>query len=467
MTLATDKSPATQLAENGKTARNSGMIYCGAHYSLCPVEVRELWAKGFALNDGPTTLKQIVERQAGHATTEMVVITTCNRFDLCLFGHLQNIQLERIFIEFAEWTLAQFPNLQSALDTNRNWRHELRAWLRSMSDEHALQHLFRVGCSLDSLVLGEPHILGQLKDSFQNALTNGFCSQEATTVFNRTFQVAKRVRSETDLGKNAISIGHAAVEIIRRVFDNLNKQKCLILGAGEMARITTQHLRACGAENLTIANRTLSRSQKLAEQIEHSQALLLETALTRLHEFDIIIAATSAQGFIVHKKHLETLLKRRSGVPIVIVDISVPRNVDPELGKLKNLFLFDVDDLDKVMESSRQARRKAAQEAEEIISAEVSEFLSQRRQRENLINVGRFHSLVRNVVEAEIKKSLSKSQSLDESQITITANAVAKKLVAQTAQLARADVRIDSEQDTIGQALGLLFNLSQSENEES
>jgi glutamyl-tRNA reductase len=267
------------------------------------------------------------------------------------------------------------------------------------------------------------------------------------------------VRTETDLGKNAVSVGHAAVAIIQRVFENLNKQRCLVVGAGEMARIAAQHLRACGAEKITLANRTLQRAQELSHQLTRCSVLSLSDALGQLHEFDVIIAATASQEFVLKKQHGAQLLRRRSGLPCVIVDISVPRNVDPSLGSLENVFVFDIDDLDKVMESGRTARRAASLAAEEIIQDELAEFISQKRQRENLVNVGKFHSMVRSIVIKEISKSLRSTKSLDDPQIEITADAIAKKLVAHPALLARSDVRADSEKSAVGDLLQLLFKL--------
>ncbi|MFZ9519237.1 MAG: glutamyl-tRNA reductase [Silvanigrellaceae bacterium] len=436
------------------------MLYSGAHYSLCPVEIREIWAQGYALPDGPASLRQKIAEAMNNPGFEMVVISTCNRFDLCLFGQVRKEAVMQVFVSFAQWTISRIPALQSATSKHQSWMKDIEKWLRVLADEQALHHLFRVGASLDSLVLGEPHILGQLKDAFQLAMSGGQCQQEATLAFNRAFQVAKRVRSETDLGKSGVSIGHAAVEIVRRVFDKLANHSCLILGAGEMAKITAQHLHACGAGSITIANRTLAKAQQLAAGIANAKTMSFSEGLDKLGEFDVVITATSAQEYIVRKEiHSDKLNKRRSGTPGVLVDISVPRNIDPELGKLKNIFVFDVDDLDKVMESSRKARQQAAQEAESIILSELSEFISHRRQRENLTFVGQFHVLVKEIVQKEIIKSLKTSQGMTEEQIQITAEAVAKKLVAHPASLARTDARLEADKDSVGEIMQYLFNL--------
>ncbi|MBM3381223.1 MAG: glutamyl-tRNA reductase [Betaproteobacteria bacterium] len=445
------------------TSGNTSMIYCGAHYTRCPVEVRELWAQGYALPQGPAALKEIIAATMNTETFEVVVISTCNRFDLCLFGDLAPSKIETIFSSYAEWTLKNRTSPNADSPRSKSISGNVSSWLRWQTGDQALHQLFRVAASLDSLVIGEPHILGQLKDAYQSAVSRGLCTQEANAAFNRTFQVAKRIRTETDLGKNAISIGHAAVEIIQRVFEDLSRQNCLLLGAGEMARITAQHLRACGATQITFANRTLANARKLCEQVPDSNAIHLDDGLKQLKEYDVIIAATAAQEFVLRPEHGDVLTRRRSGLPAVIVDISVPRNVDPALGQLKNIFVFDIDDLDKVMESSRVARKAAAAAAEKIIVDELAEFTSQRRQRENLVNIGKFHAWVRQIVILEVNKSLKASPQLDEKQIGITADAVAKKLVSHPAFLARADLRIEHDANSVGDVLQLLFKLSQEE----
>jgi glutamyl-tRNA reductase len=439
------------------------MIYCGAHYTRCPVEVRELWAQGYALPQGPDALKDIIASTMGTENFELVVISTCNRFDICLFGELVPEKIESVFSSYAEWTLKRHSSSNSDSLRSKASLTNVSSWLRWQSGDQALHQLFRVAASLDSLVIGEPHILGQLKEAYHSAVSRGLCTQEATAAFNRTFQVAKRVRSETDLGKNAISIGHAAVEIIQRVFEDLSRQKCLVLGAGEMARITAQHLQSCGAAQITFANRTVANAQRLCEQLSSCNAITLEEGFKQLNNYDVIITATSSQEFVLRSEHSEVLSRRKSGLPAVIVDISVPRNVDPILGQLKNIFVFDIDDLDKVMESSRQARKSAAAAAEKIIIEELAEFTSQRRQRENLVNIGKFHAWVRQIVIREINKSLRINPQLDESQISITADAVAKKLVSNPAFLARADLRLENEANSVGDVLQLLFKLSHEE----
>ena len=455
------RNPETDVRKIQKDNDIGQVIYCGAHYKLCPVEIRELWTQGLNTENGIHTLKSIIEDTLGSA--EFVAISTCNRFDLCLFGTLDSKKVPTIFTEFAKWTIQQLPTPPALLRDHKNWDYELTRWLRIHDDESALLHLFRVAASLDSLVLGEPHILGQLKESYQRSAALGFCQQEATAAFNKALQIAKRVRTETELGKNAVSIGHAAVEIIQRVFENLTKQKCLVIGAGEMGRIAAQHLHYCGAEDITIANRTLERANELCAQLEFCRSAPLKDTLSSLNQYDVIITATASQEFLIKAEHGSILQKRKSGLPGVIVDISVPRNVAPELGQLSNIFVFDVDDLDKVMESSRQSRKSAAEAAERIIAAELAEYISQKKQRKNLTNIGKFHQLVSHVVQKEIRKSLRKSETMTEAQTLITADAVAKKLVAHAAALAKSNSKLEAGSETVGDALQLLFNLKDSE----
>jgi len=448
-----------------KEALSGQVIYCGAHYKLCPVEVRELWSQGLNAENGIYKLKSIIDETFG--SSEFVAISTCNRFDLCLFGNVDQSKVPIVFTEFANWTAQQLSTIPAVLRDRRNWNSELNTWIRVHNDESALLQLFRVAASLDSLVLGEPHILGQIKESYQRSAALGFCQQEATAAFNKALQVAKRIRTETDLGKNAVSIGHAAVEIIQRIFENLRKQKCLVIGAGEMGKIAAQHLHYCGAEDITVANRSLNRAAQLCTELGFCGSVELQQALSTLNQYDVIITATASQDFLLKPEHSSILQKRKSGLPGVIVDISVPRNVDPALGQLPNIFVFDVDDLDKVMESSRQSRKNAAEAAEQIIASELTEYLSQKKQRKSLTHIGKFHQLVNQTVQKEIRKSLRKSKTLGDAQIRITAEAIAKKLVAHAASLAKSNSRLEGGSETVGDALQFLFNLEDSEGAQS
>lgn len=450
------------------TTQVSGRIaeyfaHCGAHYKLCPVEIREFWTRIASSPAQAMQFKELLRKHAHSHDVELVTVSTCNRFDLCLFGRVSEEGVIQSFREFAEKALSADDSLlPSELQKHVLSADKIRSYLRFYFDKDALHMLFRVSASLDSLVLGEPHILGQLKSAYAEAQTHALCGAESHLVFNRCFQVAKRVRSETDLGKNGISVGHAAVEASRRIYDNLKNVRALVLGAGEMGRIVAQHFIACGVEHLTIANRTQATASQLAAQLgPEVEAWDLPSALKSLAQFDVIVVATSAQEPIVRREHALPFAKKRTGQPVVIVDICVPRNVEASLAKEDNLFVFDIDDLDRIMESNREARKAAAMQAEAIISVEVDVFLASRKQRENLAGVGRYHTWVRQTVEHEVRRSLRGTQTTQGIQISpqIIADAVAKKLVAHAASLARADARTPAG-ETVGWLFEFLFNLS-------
>lgn len=434
------------------------LTYFGAHYRLCPVEVREVWARALAEDEAAARLKRLLD-------SEVVIISTCNRFDVCALGAYTEEALCTLFSRIAEEFLKARGEWTKAWET-RLAPARLQGCLRYARDLEALRLLFRVSASLDSLVIGEPHILGQVKDAYARARKLGLGGPGLTPYFARAFHVAKRVRNETDLGKNGVSIGHAAVEITRRVYENLAGHKVLVVGAGEMARIVTQHFIACGATDVSVANRTRERAVALVEEVAASPLGVgasltvrdVASSLATLGEFDVVVVATSATGFLMERKDVEKSLRRRGGRPTVVVDISVPRNVSPDVAACENAFVFDVDDLDKIMEHNRVARRESARRADVIVEHELEAFTHERRQRESLKSVGRFHAWVRNAVVFELTRRTRANAGLPVESAEIIAEAVAKRLVAHGAQLAR-DLATLPPLDNVGDALEALFRL--------
>jgi glutamyl-tRNA reductase len=436
--------------------RSDFLVYFGAHYRLCPVEVREVWARALAGEEG-------LARVARMLGSEAVVISTCNRFDVCAWGAHSDDDLRTLFARLAE----EF--LKGNGEWNKTWEAQLQpkrlsGCLRFAHDLEAARLLFRVSASLDSLVLGEPHILGQVKEAFARARRPGHGLSALTPFFARAFHAAKRVRAETDLGKNGVSIGHAAVEITRRVYETLADHRVLVVGAGEMARIVAQHFLACGATRLAVANRTRDRAARLAEEVSRPGSTLsvqdFETSLDALGEVDIVVVATSATAHILHRARVEKSLRRRDGRPLVVVDISVPRNVAPDLASLDNVFVFDVDDLDKIMEHNRHSRREAARRAEAIIDQELDAFSHERRQRESLKAVGRFHAWARNAALYELTRKSRHTAGLGREGAEIIAEALAKRLVTHAATLAREGIPLPPLEN-VGDALESIFRLDE------
>jgi glutamyl-tRNA reductase len=440
------------------------LTYVGAHYSLCPVEVRELWTAVF---DSPNGRRELAERANQMLSREckgVVPLFTCNRFDMILHGLPDEAVLVQFFSEITHLALERHAgsDLQHAARQTASSPAAMRQILRINQGKDALAMLFRIASSLDSLVLGEPHILGQLKEQFLIARDLEICGPSLESFFARSFAVAKKVRTETDLGRNGVSIGHAAVLLASRIFEKLNRHKVLMIGAGEMGRLTAQHLLVQGVETLSVANRTFVRSEELIRELGSGTAVPLQQVLDGLHKYDIIIIATSARHFLITPQHFRSLDRERKGQPMVVVDISVPRNVDPACAACsESLFLFDVDDLDKIMEQNREQRKEAARHAERLIEDDLAHFCYQQARRSELEAVGALHKWVHSCVKNELEKGIRKGHKLESGHpsIDIIAQAVAKKLVSNPVGLARAGHLLHSA--TVGEALRELFDLQQ------
>ena len=423
--------------------------YCGVHYKSCPVELREAWACIGSYDK----LNMILQELYPTLQIEFVIISTCNRYDVCFFVNITKQQINNVFLKlYSDYQNQEKEFLVSSSVTN---------YLQFLFDLEALRYLFKVTASLNSLVLGEPQILGQVKDAYLKSVELGFAQNLAGPIFNRCFRVAKKVRTETEIGRNGISIGHAAIDIISRVFDNFTDKKILIIGAGEMARITAQHLLFSKAKSVFIANRTFMNAEKLALELGQAWPLELDTALEKIFDYDICITAAGGSHYLIEKKHLKDYSKKRHGKLSVMVDISVPRKIDPNISEIDNLFLFNVDDLDSVMEQNRESRKIAAAHAEKIIENEVQDYIFTEIQKKNLANVGKFHSWVKNVVDYEVNRYLKEINNGKKIAPKVISDAIAKKLVSSPAFLAKNNITIDTETDSIGDVLEFMFKLTE------
>jgi len=238
-----------------------------------------------------------------------------------------------------------------------------------------VSHLMRVASGLDSLVLGEPQILGQVKKAFSDSQRGHSLSSELERMFQKSFSVAKRVRTETDIGASAVSVAFAACTLARQIFESLSTVNVLLVGAGETIELVARHLREHNVKKLMIANRTRERAQVLADEV-NAEVIALADIDARLAEADIIISSTASPLPIIGKGMVERALKARRNQPMLLVDIAVPRDVEPEVGKLPNAYLYSVDDLQNIIEKNMAQRKAAAVQAETIVVQESSEFMS-------------------------------------------------------------------------------------------
>jgi len=294
---------------------------------------------------------------AQHNVLEAVIVSTCNRTEI--YCHVEQESCQTVI----DW-FCTFHQIAES---------ELIKSLYCYHDEKAIQHLFRVSCGLDSLVLGEPQILGQIKQAFATAGQAKSVNKLLNRWFQHAFTVAKRVRTETQIGANAISVAFAAVCLAKQIFSDLSKSRVLLIGAGETIELVGKYLVEHNVPNITIANRTLSRAMGLVEQFD-AQAITLEEIPAHLSEADIIISSTASPLPIIGKGMVESALKARRHQPMLFIDIAVPRDIEAQVAELRDAYLYSVDDLHGIIEGNKQARQEAAIEAEKIIEDCIVDF---------------------------------------------------------------------------------------------
>ena len=297
--------------------------------------------------------------------SEAALLSTCNRTELYFSGEQPGAA--------AQW-LAHY---------HRFGPSELSPYLYTLPRESAVRHAFRVASGLDSMVLGEPQILGQMKEAARAAQSAGTLGTVLHKLFQRSFAVAKEVRSTTRIGASSVSMAAAAVKLAARIFPSLREQSVLFIGAGEMIELCATHFAAQAPARITVANRTAERADRLAHRFD-AQAIELRTLAEHLHEYDIVVSCTASSLPILGKGLVERALRARRRRPIFMVDLAVPRDIEPEAGELDDVFLYTVDDLAQVVAENLDARRSAVEQAEAIIETQVGQFMHWMQARENV-----------------------------------------------------------------------------------
>ncbi|MEO3865649.1 glutamyl-tRNA reductase [Rheinheimera fenheensis] len=324
----------------------------GINHKTAPVALREQVA--FAPEQLPEALRELTTLTS---ISDAVILSTCNRTELYFNGSAS--QAEQVIV----W-LAQFHAVNAA---------ELQPHLYLHQDNAAAEHLMQVAAGLDSLVLGEPQILGQVKQAYNQARNAGTVNPQFERLFQKTFAVAKQVRTDTDIGANAVSVAFAAVSLARQIFGNLSKVKVLLIGAGETIELVAKHLKEQGAAQLTVANRTYERAVLLADQFGAS-AITLAQVPTQLADADVVISSTASTLPIVGKGMVEQALKQRKHKPMFLVDLAVPRDIEQQVGELEDAYLYTVDDLQSIVAQNLNNRQQAAEQARQMIAVGVAEF---------------------------------------------------------------------------------------------
>jgi len=295
----------------------------------------------------------------------------------------------------------------------------------------AVEHLYHVAASLDSMVVGEPQILGQLKQAYREALEHKTTGVILNRLLHKSFSVAKRVRTETNIGGSAVSISYAAVQLAKKILGNLQDKSVLLVGAGEMAELAAEHLVRQGIGRVIVANRTLERAVKLAHRFNGTAVGLAELT-AQLAEVDILVSSTGATDLILTKDQVKPLMRQRKNRPLFLIDIAVPRDLDPELNDLDNVYLYDIDDLKNVVDVNKAEREKEALRAEGIVAEEVVKFGQWLEGMEIAPTITAIRQKANVIREAEVAKTLATLKSLSESErrsVEMLANALVNKLL--------------------------------------
>ncbi|SMF54419.1 glutamyl-tRNA reductase [Alteromonadaceae bacterium Bs31] len=359
------------------------LIALGINHTTASLDIREKVAFS------PSQLEQALRSaQASEQVEEIAILSTCNRTEVYCQGSLDHQAL-------LQWLASE---KQAHLE-------ELAAVHYAHQDDDAARHMMTVASGLDSLVLGEPQILGQMKSCYAVAREAGTLGSVLHDAFQRVFSIAKKVRSETAIGENPVSVAYAAVSLAQQIFSDLKQDTALLIGAGETIELVARHLKNQGIKKLIVANRTLENARHLASELG-ADAILLADIPEHLPAADIVISSTASQLPLLGKGAVEAALKQRKHKPMFMVDIAVPRDIEPQVGDLSDVYLYTVDDLKEVIDENKKSREQAAEIAREIIEAGVERFVHDRRAQPSVELIKSLRLKTDVLRENELQKSL-------------------------------------------------------------
>jgi glutamyl-tRNA reductase len=372
------------------------ILIVGLSHKTAPLDVRE--KVSFAENILPEAVKELVSCPN---VSEGLIVSTCNRVEVYTAVPKRNM-------EAAREEIATFLSERHEVP-----REKLDPHLYILSGEECVQHIFRVASSLDSMVVGEPQILGQVKEAFGCAANAQATGNILNRLLHKAFSVAKRVRSETRIATSAVSISFAAVELAKKIFGELEGKTVMLVGAGEMAELAARHLLGNGVEHILVANRTFENAVKLAEEFGGT-AVPFDELQQQMELADIVISSTGAPNIIIDKKMVKSIIKSRRNRPMFFIDIAVPRDIDPAVNQVENAYAYDIDDLEGVVETNIKTRSKEAAKAEEIVNGEVQQFNEWMRSRESFPTIVALREWAENVRRGELEKTLKRIEGLSE-----------------------------------------------------
>jgi glutamyl-tRNA reductase len=417
------------------------VLTLGLNHNTAPLDVRGRFA--FAPGQLPPALLSLRER-LGHATPETALLSTCNRTELYLAG--QSRHTGDLVQPALDWLAAQ-GGVGAA---------QLSAHTYVIEDRAAARHAFRVASGLDSMVLGEPQILGQMKQAVREADEAGTLGTTLHQLFQRSFAVAKEVRTSTDIGAHSVSMAAAAVRLAAQLFEDLRQQRVLFVGAGEMIELVATHFAAKEPKSMALANRTLERGEMLAARFG-GQALRLAELPDRLHEFDIVVSCTASSLPIIGLGAVERALKARRRRPMFMVDLAVPRDIEPEVARLSDIYLYTVDDLSTLVQTAGEKRQAAVEQAEAIIDAGVQSFAHWLDQRASVPLIQALNRQADDWRAAELaraRKLLARGDDADAVLEALARGLTQKMLHGALAELNGAD---PSQREAVAQAVTRLF----------
>jgi glutamyl-tRNA reductase len=388
------------------------IVDIGMNHETAPVEVRELLSFGKEELD-----KAARDIQAIKNIRESIVLSTCNRVEI-LFTTEREKEAKQSVITFLSRVSGIAPD-------------DLKPFLYTYVDQEAIRHLFKVGASLDSMILGEPQILGQVKDAYRIAVDNKSSSVILNRLMHRTFSLAKRIRTETGIAGSAVSISFAAVELAKKIFGELTGKGVLLIGAGEMAELAANYLLNNKAARILVTNRTFARAVELAEQFQ-GRAVRFDEIESQLLKVDIVISSTASPEPIISFDQVRRIMKGRRNRPLFFIDIAVPRNVESRVNEIGNVFVYDIDDLKGIIDDNLSKRQAEAVKAERIVHEEVIKFSEWLGTLEVVPTIQELQEKCERIYQGEVRKTLSSLKDLtpyERKGVETMAKSIAKKLL--------------------------------------
>jgi glutamyl-tRNA reductase len=389
-----------------------GIIIIGMNHKTAPLHIRERLS--FSCDENSRTLNEIKEISQVH---EVMYLSTCNRVEV-----VANIEDSASGVE----------QLKSFIFSHGNLSHdEMKECLYIYRDHEAVRHLFRVASSLDSMIMGEPQILGQVKDAYRHCVEHKASGIILNKLLHHAFRVAKRVRTETGIANNAVSVSFAAVELAKKIFGYLSGKTVLLIGAGEMSELAAKHLMNNGVSKIIFANRTYENAVRLANDF-HGIPISFDLLDEKLKEVDIVISSTGAPGYIITEKMIVEALKRRKNRLIFLIDIAVPRDVDPAVEDIDNVFLYNIDNLQEIVDENVKNRLREADKAEAIIADEVINFSNWLNTLEVVPAIVSLRNKADGIIDSELEKSLSWMKDMTEEEkekVKILASSIVNKIL--------------------------------------